>query len=163
MMEQKKRRKRIKEGDVIAIDLGNLGYGYGRVLKSSLLAFYDVVTKNLEQDLSAITSHSVLFKLFVMRYAFKSEKWHIIGNIELNDDLKQRVYFFKQDIIDHSISIYYEEGIDGIEIPATYEDVKDLERLAIWDPEHVESRLRDYFNGVPNVWVEQLRPKPFVS
>ena len=98
-----------------------------------------------------------------MNYAFKSEKWHIIGNIELNDNLKQRVYFFKQDMFDHSISIYYEDGIEGIDIPATYEEVKDLERAAVWDPEHVEDRLRDHFNGVPNEWVKQLRPKPSAS
>ena len=162
-MEQRAKRKRTKEGDVIAINLGNLSYGYGIVLNSSSTGFYNLQTKNLELNVNFITSHSILFKVPVMNSAFKSEKWHIIGNIELNDDLKQRVYFFTRDMFDHSISIYYEDGTEGIDIPATYEEVKDLERAAVWDPEHVEDRLRDHFNGVPNEWVKQLRPKPSAS
>ena len=27
---------------------------------------------------------------------------------------------------------------------------------AVWDPQHVEDRLRDHFAGLPNKWVQSL-------
>ena len=61
-----------------------------------------------------------------------------------------------QDVITKEFSIYHQGNI----LPATYEEIKNLECAAVWEPEHVEDRLRDYFSGVPNVWVEDLKPKP---
>ena len=162
-MEQKKRRRRIKQGDVYCIDLGDSVYGYCIALLSPIAGFYDLRTTNLEQDLDFITSHPILFKVPIMKYSYKSDDWHYIGNVELNNDLRKTVYFFKQDPINQSISICYVDADKYTEIPATYEDVKDLERAAVWEPEHVEERLRDHFNGVPNISVEIFRPKPIVS
>ena len=34
-----------------------------------------------------------------------------------------------------------------------------LFRLAVWEPAHVEDRLRDHYAGAPNKWVESLRPR----
>jgi len=163
LMVNQKRRRRIKEGDVFGIELDDSLYGYGVVLNSILMGFYELKTKNLEQDLNRIVSQKFLFKVCVMKYAFKSKKWNFIDNYAVSDELKEQVYFFKQDPFDKSISVYFEKDKDCFEFPATYEEVKDFERAAVWDPEHVEDRLRDYFNGVPNVWVEQLRLKPIVS
>lgn len=43
--------------------------------------------------------------------------------------------------------------------PMNYELCKELEREAVWNPEHVESRLDDYYFGRPNKWVESLKAK----
>ena len=64
--------------------------------------------------------------------------------------------FFKRDSISGKFSIY--EG-GGIETPATYDEVVDLECAAVWDPEHVESRLDDHYAGVENLWVKSLSPE----
>lgn len=158
-MSVNNKRRRVKIGDIFAIDLGGNKYGYGRLLKSPLMEFYDFQSNGIAEDLSIILNNDTIFKVWVMKYAFKSEKWHYIGNVELKNKLEERVLFFKQDHFDYTFSIYYSENNQGIEIPGTYEDVKNLERAAVWDAKHVEDRLRDYFNGVPNVWVEQLKPK----
>jgi len=42
---------------------------------------------------------------------------------------------------------------------ASRAECEGLERCAVWEPEHVEDRLRDHFAGKPNVWVESLRLK----
>ena len=42
---------------------------------------------------------------------------------------------------------------------ATREQCEGLECAAVWEAEHVEDRLRDYFDGKPNTWVEQLAIK----
>jgi hypothetical protein len=39
------------------------------------------------------------------------------------------------------------------------EDCVGLERAAVWEPEHIEDRLRDHFNGIKNIWEESLKIK----
>ncbi|MGE8532903.1 MAG: immunity 26/phosphotriesterase HocA family protein [Acinetobacter guillouiae] len=97
LMVNQKRRRRIKEGDVFGIELDDSLYGYGVVLNSILMGFYELKTKNLEQDLNRIVSQKILFKVCVMKYAFKSKKWNFIDNYAVSDELKEQVYFFKQD------------------------------------------------------------------
>lgn len=48
---------------------------------------------------------------------------------------------------------------ESVENPATPEECAVLERAAVWDPGHVEDRLRDHFAGQSNKWVESLRLK----
>lgn len=43
------------------------------------------------------------------------------------------------------------------QIQASKDEIKDLERAATWEPEHVEERLADHFVGRPNVWVERYK------
>lgn len=47
----------------------------------------------------------------------------------------------------------------GEKFPAQYEDCIGLEPYMVWDAEHVESRLKDYFEGKSNVWVEYNKLK----
>ncbi|MGO3383389.1 MAG: Imm26 family immunity protein, partial [Acinetobacter guillouiae] len=61
LMVNQKRRRRIKEGDVFGIELDDSLYGYGVVLNSILMGFYELKTKNLEQDLNRIVSQKILF------------------------------------------------------------------------------------------------------
>ena len=39
----------------------------------------------------------------------------------------------------------------------TRDEAKGLERAAVWEAEHIESRLRDYYEGKENTWVNQLK------
>jgi hypothetical protein len=41
--------------------------------------------------------------------------------------------------------------------PATKKECIGLEREAAWDPTHVEDRIRDYYAGRKNKWVESLK------
>ena len=43
--------------------------------------------------------------------------------------------------------------------PSTKEECIGLERAAVWEAEHVESRITDFFNSRENVWVKQLELK----
>jgi hypothetical protein len=91
-----------------------------------------------------------------MNHSITSGRWEIIGNSPLDKDLQETPYFFKQDSIDkNKISLYKK----GEEIPALPEECVNLERAAVWEPGHVEDRLRDYFLNKPNKWVESLKIK----
>ena len=66
------------------------------------------------------------------------------------------IAFFIQDPINGEFSIYSDGGKI---VPATPEEIVGLESASVWDPGHVEDRLRDYFLGVPNKWEVSLKPK----
>ena len=150
----KKKRQRWCPGDVIEIDLGDRRFAYGRVLKFPLIAFYDLVA-NETPTLDRIIVSRIAFKIWVMKYAVTSGEWPVIGHIPLTDDLKESPRFFKKDRIAKKLSIYLG---DGVEQPATLEEIEGLECAAGWDPEHVVDRLNDHFAGRPNKWVLSLLP-----
>jgi hypothetical protein len=88
-----------------------------------------------------------------MNYAAKSDKWEIIGNFPIDQSLAIPPKFFKQDVISKKFYIYN----DAQDIPATKEECVGLERAAVWEPEHVENRLRNYFAGIPDPMTERLK------
>lgn len=152
-----KRRPRRVPGNFISIPDGDGGYYFGRELRGSVIAFYDLRSPDL-LPLDVIAHAPILFKVPVMNYAFKpgQGKWQYVGHAELEPNLLKPVEFFMQDRHTGEFSIYKEGGVI---VPATADQIIGLECTAVWDPEHVESRLRDHYNGVPNVWYKSLRPK----
>lgn len=142
------------EGSFLKIILPDGDFCYGRVLKEPLVAFYDLKAKK-DCLIERVVSLPILFKIWVMNNAITSGRWTVVGHVDLDDDLKKSVPFLKQDPISRKISLY----IDSKETPAVYEQCVGLERAAVWSPEHVESRLYDYYMGTPNKWVESLKVK----
>lgn len=88
-----------------------------------------------------------------MNRAVESGRWEVLGNEPLEQGLEEIPKFFKQSPLNKKFSIYYQ----GVEIPSTKEECQELERAAVWDPEHVEDRLRDHYDNVPNQWIESLK------
>jgi hypothetical protein len=158
----KKKRIRRLEGQVVRIDLKDGTQAFARVLKSPLFAFYDeLFTLNENPSIEEIIALPIAFKIDIMHYAITSGIWEVVGRVPLSEDLKEIPRFFKQDMMNGAISIYQEipELAPYYEIPATLAEIEGLECAAVWDPEHVEDRLRDHFAGRPNIWVESLKIK----
>ena len=147
----KKQRRRV--GDIVKITLESGSFCFGRVLQEPLMAFYDLNVPMIP-DIDSIISARIIFKVWVMRRAITSGRWQIIGNREVDAETACVPVFFKQDAVSKTFSKYF----DDKEIPATGKECLGLERAAVWDPEHIEDRLRDHFAGRSNVWVESLKP-----
>lgn len=159
-MRRPKRSQRV-EGSVVNIDLGDGNRTYARVLREPLIEFFDLNTPN-DLEIEKILEAPVLFRINVMNEAVESGRWPIVGSSPLSPQEASRVeYFCKQDSISGNLSIYWEDATSGVshERPATFEECTALEPVAVWDANHVEDRLRDHFRGVPNKWVESLRPR----
>lgn len=145
------KRGRWKEGNVVEIALPNGTFCYARVIKFPLMAFYDVNSKT-PQAAEAVLGAKVLFRIFVMRRWDKN--WRVIGNAPLEPPMQVYPVFFRQDIFTGKFTKYLE---DGTEIPSTFRECRHVECAAVWDTMHVDDRLRDHFDGVPNDGVESLK------
>lgn len=152
------RGKRPKQGDYFQIELGAGLLAYGRVLQSPIYAFYNVITTT-PLTTSELDRKALLCKICVMKYAWKKTNWKIIGYSELPIELCQRVWFAKQDSISGELTMYSEWEGKVAEKKATRKQLLGLECAAVWDPDHVEDRLRDHYNGVENKWVKNLALK----
>jgi hypothetical protein len=146
-----KKKIKLMIGDIVRIRIRDDLFAFARVLNEPLMAFYDFFG-NLEYGDNSVIKSPVLFKIWVMNDAISSGRWEVIGNKPLEADLLVVPDFFKVDPINKSLSIYR----NGIDIPATVAQCEGLERAAVWSATHVESRLRDYFDGIPNKWTSSL-------
>lgn len=151
---------RRKPGQIVRIDLGQGYCSYARVLNEPLLAFHDVqYSAAQEVSLEEVIGSPVAFTLFVMNYAITRGRWPIIGRVDLSPELQVPPAFVKQDAFTGKLSIYQTlpELAPHYERAATANECIGLEVAAVWEPEHVEDRLRDHFAGKPNIWVESLK------
>ncbi|MEO9341137.1 Imm26 family immunity protein [Mesorhizobium sp. SB112] len=152
--EVKKVRK--AEGDIFKVPLDETYHTYAVSLLHPLFGFFDARTsKEIEPE--EIEKSAIIFSVWVMDYAAKDGLWTKIGRTENFLDYKRDHRVFKQDVLSGRITSYCDR--DGSEFPIDYETACNMEAAAVWDPHHVEERLRDHFAGKSNRWVESLRPR----
>lgn len=158
------KRTRRTVGQVVEIDLGDGLKAYGRVLKEPLFAFYDGHSRDDHRPpIDGIASWPVAFRIWVMNSAITKGRWKVIGSLPVPPEARLKPKFFKQDAINGRLSIYDDDAAPSYERPATFAECEHLECAAVWEPEHVEDRLRDHFVGKPNRWVDAMRIKPTSS
>jgi hypothetical protein len=160
-----KRQKEIP-GSVLAINLEDGNYCYGRILKKGYVAFYDLRTTEIIHDLEHIAQSPVLFIAITYPYVVKKMRWLIIGCLPLEPSLqvlppqltltpgKERY-----SIVDFFI---YDPN-EGVAIRGPWkEEYASYEMQVIYAPEAIEQRIRDHYAGVENVWIG-LRKKHLES
>lgn len=140
-------------GSVVKIPLGGSLHTYGQILSEADVAFFDIeATEDVQVE--EIVQRAVIFRIAVMNHAITKGRWPKVGTAPISPALAAPQPKFIQDPLDSSkLQIY----LAGTIRPATRAECRDLERSAVWEPEHVEDRLRDHFAGRPNKWVEALR------
>jgi hypothetical protein len=155
----------LEPGDIVQIPLGDGAVAYGRLLREPLVAVHDLPSDtSLDPELlvEGLVDAPVLFVLPVMNKAVTSGRWPTVGHRPLTDvERTTPVRFCKQDPISGSLSIAWVDPVSSEyhTAPASREECEALEREAVWEPEHVEDRLRDHRAGRTNKWVESLRLK----
>ncbi|WP_373276479.1 Imm26 family immunity protein [Sphingomonas kyungheensis] len=148
---------RRREGDLLKIDLGGGHQSYAQVAAGPLMIFFERASADdlAPEDVSRLP---VLFRLWVANHAVTHGRWPVIGRVPLNPESRVEPFFYKQDVMTGRLSLYHSTfAAPNWERAATYAECAGLEAAAVWEPEHVEDRLRDHFAGRPNKWVESLR------
>jgi Immunity protein 26 len=150
------KKQKVKIGALFAIELSDRKIAFGRDVNREESIFYDYLGSDTSSEsIAKAYKADIVFRVAVMKYAVKSGRWKIVDSGHIVDpDLALPRKYFMQDILDGKFSIY--EG--GVIVPSTREACFGLERCAVWDPEHVEARLRDHFAGKSNLWIKQLKP-----
>lgn len=141
-------------GAIVKIPLEKEFYGYARILKGTSFAFYDIRSKNELTDLEKIVSCSILFIVSVSAYAVTDGRWIKIGKLPLDNSFDILPPRYIQDLLSpENYKIIYS---DGTVKQAKKEECNRLERFAVWQPQHVEERLNDYFAGRKNRYLNQM-------
>ena len=146
-------REQHSPGAVVRLLLPDGSFGYGRLRELPYAAFYDFHTGELVSDLDEVVSKPVLFTVAVHESAL--DTWEIIGHRPLEDTLQQPVLQFMQDVADYRKCWIVDS--EGNKREARPEECIGLERVAVWEAQHVENRLLDTFMGRPNRSVEGAR------
>jgi len=143
-------------GAFVRVPIDDTYHTYGRIINDGKYAFYDFRTDQQVVDLDEIEKSNVLFKLLVSEIPVKKGIWKIVGIKELPEDLKQPVPLFIQDVGDPKICHL---DIKDERKKVSPEECIGVERFAAWSHQHVEQRLADHYNGVPNKDVRILHVK----
>ena len=154
-MLRKMKKKRLIQGTVIKIPIGDGFHCYGRLLTKPTWEVFDYRTKENATDIERITSQTVLFTICIHTASINQSDWEVVGRSR-GEDLDARIPLqFSQNRSDPT-DCKVLDRFDNF-FPATIEDCRGLERIVNWDPHHVVDRIRDHYAGVPNVWVELYR------
>lgn len=106
--------------------------------------------------MNVIQNSKILFISAVYNHVITNNKWQIIGVKPLESSLSILPLQFIQDPIKpDQFSIYNPNS--GSIYDANKSDCIGLERAAVWQPENVEARLIDYFEGRSNSSVNLLQ------
>jgi hypothetical protein len=152
MAEARRKFVKRKIGDILKIELGDGAHTYARVLPEAGFAIYDARTTEELPTMETI-ERPILFYVAVMHHAVKEKRWSVVGHKTLEAGLQSPPRFI-QDALNKKRFEIYEHGTIR---PATRQECLGLEREAVWQPEHVEERIRDHYAGRPNKWVELLK------
>lgn len=121
------------------------------------MVFFDRVSAD---DLAPenVSRLPVLFRIWVANHAVTRGRWPVIGRVAITPENSAEPFFYKQDAITGRLALYHSTfAATNWERPASLAECAGLEAAAVWEPEHVEDRLRDHFAGRSNKWVESLR------
>lgn len=133
-----------KQGNVVVLEFPNGDKIYGLFLKKPLVKFFEEYEEQSGELKKAI--FEILIFTEVKRY-MKS-----IGFHKLNEEDQKERRYYKVDTITKKISIY----INGIELPAEINEIRNMECLAIWNIEHIEERYKSMRNGVKSKYLMSI-------
>ncbi|WP_407673553.1 Imm26 family immunity protein [Paludisphaera rhizosphaerae] len=150
------KRQKWTRGAVVTVPLGDGFHTYAQMLEDPEYAFFDCKTQDALPAVTVV-SRPLLFRLWVMRYAHSTGRWPKIGVAPILTTLQEPVWRYNQDPLrPQDIRITF----DGCNGPlGSLTDCEGLECAAVWDPEHVESRLKSHYAGVPCRLTLSLRPR----
>jgi hypothetical protein len=122
--------------------------------RKPMIAFFDRRTSETEVDLESVIKSPVLFVVGVSHRDYEKGRWvritHVpleVAPIPIPDQFMQDVGTGKCRIVDEFFN----------ERPATPQECVGMKKVAVWEAEGVEERLRDHYAGRPNAMFEYLK------
>lgn len=151
------KRQMFEAGAIVKIWFDAERHTYGRLLAQPYIAVYDCAATTDVDDMDMITRSPLLFVLAVFDRAIVTGRWKKIGRVSSEGDGVTIPDYFMQDMFNPKKCRIIDA--EGHSRSATVEECEGLERAAVWEAEHVEGRIRDYYLGRANVYAESLQLK----
>lgn len=156
----KSRRSRTP-GRVVRIPLDSDRCGYGRLLVTGAVAYYDRQGVPGEAvDLLDLVQQPVAFTVSTYDWAFtRRSGWELLDVVTPNAEERNAQFRAVMRPPTGELLIYWSDPQTGKfgTMPASPADCEGLEILAVWEPTHVEERLRAHFDGLPDRHSEAIR------
>lgn len=151
---EKKKRQRIKNGDILKIVLSEKRLIFGRLLPGRI-GIYDFIAKE-DKSLPAlkdIINHDIFLYTMIYDHVIKNGIFEIIGFTELTqEEINKMPPKFHQSLDNYkNCTIHW---FDGRERKATPDECIGLEPSLIWEAEGLIKRIEDYYAGKKNFSVE---------
>jgi hypothetical protein len=128
---------------------------YARLLEFPWVAFYRHRTKAQSDQLEAIAAKPALFTIAAHKDLLAPKEWRVIGSLRPDPTLGRPKAMAMWDVDTGECHIIDDKSVMH---PATLEQCKGLEPAAVWEPEHIDDRLKDEFAGRPNHWLLEMLP-----
>lgn len=148
-------KQRRTRGSILEIKLDNGKYAYAQDLDVDVL-FYDIYLDNPLKDLTILNEVKPLFFIGVYNDVITNGDWKKIGKLPIKEDYKETPLKFIQDGLNPNNFELYNPNTGEI-TPTTKKKIIGLERASVWDKNHVEDRIIDYYNQKPCVWLKEDR------
>lgn len=126
-------------------------------MNKATFAAYDITAKN-DPPVHEIVARAISFIVSVYNNAVTSSRWEKVGTLPLEEALTKLPMKFIQDAIYPEQYELYNPNTGEIS-PASKQDCLKLEPAAVWEAEHVEKRIADFYANKPNKWVEGMKIK----
>lgn len=147
--------KRQKEtiGSIVEIDLKNGNYTYAQLLENGTV-FFDYLSKEPLKNLEILNNSKILFIVTVYKDVITHGYWLKVGKLPIRKEFEVLPMKFIQDGLDSKIFRLYDPNT-GKMLSATKEECKGLERAAVWEADAIENRIKDYYEGNENFYVNE--------
>jgi len=142
----KMRRQRITVGSVLEINIENKYYTYAQILTEADCAFFNYKSKEPLKDFSVLENSEILFIVAIYDDIITQGKWLKVGKINIRKSLLKKPMKFIQDALNPNNFDLYNPNTGEI-TPSTKSECKGLECAAVYEAEHVEERISDYYAG----------------
>jgi hypothetical protein len=150
-LENHIKKQRIIVGSIVEISIDDKYYVYAQILKNGSYAFFDFRSEKQLQDYSILQEKPVLFIVGVYDYVIKKNIWRIVGRLPIRESLNILPLMYIYDVHKDAYSLY--DNNTGEITPCSKEEARGLERASVWGDNHIEDRIRDYYNNVPCIWL----------
>ena len=142
-----------KPGDVLKFPLTTGGlHGYAQWLPDSTARVF-LVACDSELSVDQVLELPVAFRVLVFNDTPNRYGWSKVGKAAVPAQCSRPMHYAKKDALTGKLSLYFR----GIETPATPDQLKDLETLAVWAHPHIVERLEAQIQGRESMFLNRLK------
>ena len=142
-----------KSGDILRFPLTSPGkYSYAQWLPDGTALVFQISTA-AELTVTEVVALPVAFRVAIFKDTPNRYGWSKIGKAPVPAQYSQPQQYAKRDILTGALSLYFQ----GSESPATVDELRGLETLAVWAHPHIVERLEAQIDRRESKFLAQIR------